>query len=144
MDWAHALLLQQLRTWLGQASVIVLFELMAHRQHDDFGWTDDFERADRKPVLRGRPYRLDRGLGAIEVFNRLGLVEKEVEQVFQVVVGRRSQPDDEAQWPSALRFASSLDCNLPSTLSTGNDKPVRWYSSPLEAATPGPPRSWCR
>jgi hypothetical protein len=79
--------------------VIVLFTLVAYRQHDDFRRTDDLiqrdisgaserndqfplsgvpgrfaeaEGRDGKPVLRRRSCRIDRGLCAIKVFGRLG------------------------------------------------------------------------
>jgi hypothetical protein len=95
---------------------MVLFTLVAHRQHDDFRHADDFmqrdipggserddqfalgwvlgrfaeaEGRDRQPVQRGRPDGVDCSPGAIEVFGCVGLVEQEVEAAFQVSSSRR-------------------------------------------------------
>ena len=41
------------------------------------------EGRDRQPVLRCRPDRVDRGLGAIEVLGCLGSIEQELEKTLQ-------------------------------------------------------------
>jgi len=137
-------------------SVIVLFTLVAHRQHDNFRRADDLiqrhisgaperddqfplgrvlgrfaeaEGRDRQPVLRCRPDRVDRGLGAIEVLGCLGSIKQELEEALQVSFGCRRELNDKAHRLSRLRLASSLDCSLFRTVSTGTETPVRWYSS---------------
>ena len=137
-------------------SVIVLFTLVAHRQHDNFRRADDLiqrhisgaserddqfplgrvlgrfaeaEGRDRQSVPRCRPDRVDRGLGAIEVLGCLGSIEQELEEALQVSFGCRRELNDKGHRPSRLRLASSLDCSLFRTVSTGTEAPVRWYSS---------------
>ncbi len=145
-------------------SVIVLFTLVAHCKHDNFRRADDLiqrhipgaserddqfplgyvlgrfakaEGRDSQPVLRRRLDGVDRGLGAIEVFGCLGSIKQEFKEALQVSFCCRGEPNDKAHRPSRLRLASSLDCSLFRTVSTGTETPVRWYSSDAACA-----RAW--
>jgi hypothetical protein len=73
-------------------------------------------------------------LRAIEVFTRLGAVEQEIEEPFQVCLGRRRQLNDKDHRSSFLRLASSLDWSLSRTVATGIETPVRWYASDATCA----------
>ena len=78
---------------------------------------------------RCRADGVDRGLGAIEVLGCLGSIKQELEEALQVSFGCRRELNDKGHRPSRLRLASSLDCSLFRTVSTGTEAPVRWYSS---------------
>jgi len=83
------------------------------------------EGRDRQAGPRRRPDGVDRRLGAVEVFRRLGLIEQEVEEALQVSFSRLRQLDGKAHRLSNLRLASSLDWGLANTVSTGTVTPVR-------------------
>ncbi len=132
--------------------MIVLFPLLAYREHHDFRPTDDLmqrdiptacerndqfplgwvlcrfaeaEGRDRQAMLRRRFYLVDRCLGTINVLGRLGTVDQEVKESLQVVLGRSRQLDGKTHRPSFLRLASSLDCSHSRTASTETEAPVR-------------------